>query len=167
MPLVGETAAPSVSRVRDTTEPVLARSLNAGFVSGASVGVLGGLIGVRGAEFSRRTGGRVTGIAVTGVDGDTSPRDVGALLLEAGIDWAVERELTFDKQLCLRADSGVLVLFDLERGSLQRLISEGSPLGFVDAGPAQSGADGRRRTTPRRARFLGMARQPQIVSVAT
>jgi len=90
------------------------------------------------------TGGRVTGIAVTGVDGDTSPRDVGALLLEAGIDWAVERELTFDKQLCLRADSGVLVLLDLERGSLQRLISEGSPLGFVDAG---SCAIGRRRSS--------------------
>jgi hypothetical protein len=71
--------------------------------------------------------GRVTAIAVTDVDADTSPQEVGALLLDAGIDWAVERELTFDKQLCLRAGSGVLVLFNLERGTLQRLISQVVP----------------------------------------
>jgi hypothetical protein len=73
------------------------------------------------------TDGRVAAIAVTDVDSDTSPQEVGELLLAAGVDWAVERELTFDKQLCLRAASGVLVLFDLERGMLQRLISEPVP----------------------------------------
>jgi hypothetical protein len=69
------------------------------------------------------TDGRVTTIALTDIDGDTTPEEVGALLLDAGIDWAVEPELTFDKQLCLRAASGVLALFNLERGTLQRLIS--------------------------------------------
>jgi hypothetical protein len=60
---------------------------------------------------------------VTDVSGDTTPKEVGALLLDAGIDWAVEPELTFDKQLCLRAATGVLILFNLERGTLQRLLS--------------------------------------------
>jgi hypothetical protein len=73
------------------------------------------------------TDGRVAAIVVTDVDGDTSPQEVGALLLDAGIDWAVERDLTFDKQLCLRAASGVLILFNLERGTLQRLISQVVP----------------------------------------
>lgn len=73
------------------------------------------------------TDGHVTAIAVTDVNGDTTPQEVGALLLDAGIDWAVERELTFDKQLCLRAANSVLMLFDLERGTLQRLISEPGP----------------------------------------
>lgn len=73
------------------------------------------------------TDGRVAAITVTEVDGDTSPQEVGALLLDAGIDWGVERDLTFDKQLCLRADNGVLALFNLERGTLQRLLSEAVP----------------------------------------
>ncbi len=70
------------------------------------------------------TGDTVVAIAVTSeVDGDTSPHDLGALLSEAGIDWAVERELTFDKQLSLRAANGVLIMFDLERGTLQKLMT--------------------------------------------
>ena len=51
MPFEGEAATVSVSALRDGTQPVLARSPKAGFVLGASVGVLGGLIGLGGAEF--------------------------------------------------------------------------------------------------------------------
>ena len=41
----------SASGVRDETRTVLPRSLKVGFVVGACVGVLGGLIGLGGAEF--------------------------------------------------------------------------------------------------------------------
>jgi hypothetical protein len=51
MRFVAEAAAVSVNAARDGPEHVLARSLKAGFVVGACVGVLGGLIGLGGAEF--------------------------------------------------------------------------------------------------------------------
>jgi hypothetical protein len=46
MRFVAEAAAVSVNAARDGPEHVLARSLKAGFVVGACVGVLGGLIGL-------------------------------------------------------------------------------------------------------------------------
>ena len=48
---MGEAAAVNALAVRDGAERVLPRSLAAGFVVGASVGLLGGLIGLGGAEF--------------------------------------------------------------------------------------------------------------------
>lgn len=51
MRVVGEAAAVNVLAVRDGAERVPPRSLAAGFVVGASVGLLGGLIGLGGAEF--------------------------------------------------------------------------------------------------------------------
>jgi len=51
MRFVSEAATASVSTVPDGTEQVLPRSLKAGVVVGACVGVLGGLIGLGGAEF--------------------------------------------------------------------------------------------------------------------
>ncbi|MEA2495405.1 MAG: hypothetical protein QOJ29_3316 [Thermoleophilaceae bacterium] len=51
MRFVGDVATASATAVRDGTQQVLARTLKAGFVVGACVGVLGGLIGLEGAEF--------------------------------------------------------------------------------------------------------------------
>jgi hypothetical protein len=51
MRFLGKAAPVSSTAVLDGTERVLPRSLTAAFVVGASVGLLGGLIGVRGAEF--------------------------------------------------------------------------------------------------------------------
>jgi len=53
MRFVGKAAPVSSSAVLDGTERVLPRSLTAAFVVGASVGLLGGLIGLGGAEFRR------------------------------------------------------------------------------------------------------------------
>jgi len=53
MRFVGKAAPVSSSAVLDGTERVLPRSLTAAFVVGTSVGLLGGLIGLGGAEFRR------------------------------------------------------------------------------------------------------------------